>query len=219
MGDGNPSFYRKPASKHPKVYATRCFRCCDFVVRLGRSVWHADAVHRQGAERTSHSLEHVLISAGGNLAWSVGTEVKEADWHREGQTTIFGLFDWNAFFLRLPLLRKVQNKCDGGEEKQAIRALGDWVRPYKGHHFYQSGRSKIEASAVELIWRKHPVDCRAGDGKHRVSCWCGTPAANLIVDFLNQGLQSFVWQLLKLPSEMQVLSAHEEQESVGYYWN
>ena len=46
--------------------------------------------------------------------------------------------------------------------------------------FYLSGRSKIEASAFELTWRKHPVEYHAGGGKHRVACRCGTPAANLM---------------------------------------
>ena len=30
-------------------------------------------------------LEHVLISAGGKLAWPISTDVKEVDRHREGQ--------------------------------------------------------------------------------------------------------------------------------------
>ena len=45
----------------------------------------------------------------------------------------------------------------------------------------------IEASAFELIWREHPVECHAGDGKHRVACLCGTPAVNLFASCHNQG--------------------------------
>ena len=37
---------------------------------------------------------------------------------------------------------------------------------------YQSGRSKIEASAFELTWRQYPVERHAGDGKHRAACRC-----------------------------------------------
>ena len=44
-----------------------------------RSVWNVDAVRRLGVESTSRSLEHVLFSAGGNLAWPISVEVKEVD--------------------------------------------------------------------------------------------------------------------------------------------
>ena len=44
-----------------------------------RSVWHVDGVRRQGAESKSRSLEHVLFSAGGKLAWPINAEVKEVD--------------------------------------------------------------------------------------------------------------------------------------------
>ena len=57
--------------------------CCAITYR---SVWHVDAVRRLGDESTSSSLEHVLFSAGGKLAWPISAEVKEIDWHREGQT-------------------------------------------------------------------------------------------------------------------------------------
>ena len=46
-----------------------------------RSVWQADAVRRLGAESKSHSLEHVLFSAGAKLAWPIIAEVKEVDLH------------------------------------------------------------------------------------------------------------------------------------------
>ena len=52
--------------------------------------------------------------------------------------------------------------------------------------FYISGRGKIGASVFELTWRKHPVECHAGDGKHRVDCRTGTPASNPIASFQNQ---------------------------------
>ena len=64
--------------------------------------------------------------------------------------------------------------------------------------FYLFGQSKIKASAFELTWRKHNVECHAGDGKHRVTCRCGTPAANPIAGCHSQGLQSLVWQLLNI---------------------
>ena len=53
-----------------------------------RSVLHVNAVRRLGAEMKSRSLEHVLISAGGKLAQPISAEVKEADWHRQGQTNL-----------------------------------------------------------------------------------------------------------------------------------
>ena len=48
-----------------------------------------------------------------------------------------------------------------------------------------------EASAFDLA-RKHPVECLAVDGKHRVACLCGTPVANPIASCHNKGLQSIV---------------------------
>ena len=62
--------------------------------------------------------------------------------------------------------------------------------------FYLSGRSKVEALAFELTWRKQLVKCHTGDGKHYVACRCGTPAANPVAGCHNQGLQSVLWQLL-----------------------
>ena len=44
-----------------------------------RSVWYVDAVRRLEAEITSRSLEHVLFSMGGRLAWPISAEVKKVD--------------------------------------------------------------------------------------------------------------------------------------------
>ena len=39
----------------------------------------SQSVHRLEAESTSSSLEHVLFSAGGKLAWPISADVKEVD--------------------------------------------------------------------------------------------------------------------------------------------
>ena len=44
-----------------------------------RSVWHVNAVRRLWPESTSRSLEQVLFSAGGKLAWHISAEVKEVE--------------------------------------------------------------------------------------------------------------------------------------------
>ena len=49
-----------------------------------------------------------------------------------------------------------------------------------------------------MTWRKHPVECHAGDGKHCVACQCGMPAPNPIAGCHNQGLQNLMWQLLQI---------------------
>ena len=74
-----------------------------------RSVWLVGEVRRLGAESTASSLELVLVSAGGELAWPISAEVRE----RVGLTPKRsnengGRIDLNVFFFRLPLLRKIQ---------------------------------------------------------------------------------------------------------------
>ena len=46
------------------------------------STRHVGAMCHMGAESTSHSLEHILLSAGGKFAWPISTEVKEVNWHQ-----------------------------------------------------------------------------------------------------------------------------------------
>ena len=41
------------------------------------SMWYVNVVHRQATESMSPSLEHVLFSVGGKLAWQIDAEVKE----------------------------------------------------------------------------------------------------------------------------------------------
>ena len=44
-----------------------------------RSVRPVDTLRRVGAESTSRNLKHVLLTAGGMLAWPISAEVKEVD--------------------------------------------------------------------------------------------------------------------------------------------
>ena len=44
-----------------------------------RSLWHLNAVRRVEAEGMSRSLEHVLFSVGGKLAWPIIAEAKKVD--------------------------------------------------------------------------------------------------------------------------------------------
>ena len=58
------------------------------------------------------------------------------------------LFDLNVFFFRLPLLRKVQTKCDDREEKPGILAFGAQVRHYSGHHFIYPGEVRLKCQLL-----------------------------------------------------------------------
>ena len=55
-----------------------------------------------------------------------------------------GLFDSNVFFYPLPLLHKVQTKCDGSEEKQVILAVRAWVRHCTRHYFIYLGEVRLK---------------------------------------------------------------------------
>ena len=88
-----------------------------------RSVWYVSAVRRQGAESTSHYLEHVQFFC----VWKARSANKRGGErgrltprrpNKNGQ-----LSDSNVFLVCLPLLRKPQTECDGSEEKQVILAL------------------------------------------------------------------------------------------------
>ena len=98
-------------------------RYCHAITYL--SVWHVDAVRRRGAESTSRTLEHVgptiFLRWRARLANQRRGERGRLTPRRSNKNG--GLFDPNVFFFRLPLLRKVQTKCDGSEEKQVILTL------------------------------------------------------------------------------------------------
>ena len=87
-----------------------------------RSMWYVDAVCYLGTESTSFRICPIFC----------GWKARLAN-HRRGERSRLtpkrskrngGLFDSNVFFFRLPLLRKVQTKSDGSEEKQVIPTLG-----------------------------------------------------------------------------------------------
>ena len=160
-----------------------------------RSVWYVDVVFRLEAENTSHSSEDVLISVGGKLAWPISAEAKKVT-DTEKVKQKWRTLRFGCFLFCLPLFCKDQAKCDGSEEKQVILAFGARVR-HTGHHFYLSERRNIEEAAFDLTWRKHLVQYQAGDGKHRVTCRCGTPAANPIAGCHKQGLRSLACQIFK----------------------
>ena len=104
----------------------------------------------QGAESTSRSLEHILISVGGKLAWPISAEVKEVNWHWQDQTKMAD-----------SLSSKVQTKCNSSKEKQVILILRAWV-----HHIQdtilciwvkQDWRVNYW---IDLAWTSGQVPCR-----------------------------------------------------------
>ena len=92
-----------------------------------------------------------------------------------------GLYDSSVLFLRLPSLGKFWTQWDGSEEKHLFLTLGTWIRHnahHARHNFIYSGEVRSKQRFSKLTWHKHPVECRAGDGKHRVACRCGPSAWN-----------------------------------------
>ena len=89
-----------------------------------RSVWPVDAVRRLGIESTSRSLEHVLFLCGWKARLSNQRRSGRGRLTPRGSNKNDGRFDSNVFVFRLPLLPKVQAKCDDSEKKQVILAVG-----------------------------------------------------------------------------------------------
>ena len=85
-----------------------------------------------------------------------GWEACMANWHRDerGQLALRrsnkngGLFDSNAFFFLLPLLHKVQTKCNSSKEKRAILTVGASVGHEAGHHFSDQGEVRPECQLL-----------------------------------------------------------------------
>ena len=134
-----------------KIYFFRHLGLCNIILSIlwfcqvikYCCVWHDDAVRHLGAESMSCSFEHVLFSAGGKLAWSISTEVKEVDWHLESQTKMADS-SIRMSSLHLPLLHKVQTKCDSSQEMQVTLALGACVHHRTGHHFTYRGEVRVK---------------------------------------------------------------------------
>ena len=159
-------------------------------------MWHVDAVRHQGAESTLHSLEHVpFLQMESSLDQTAQRWKRSTDTEKVKQNG--GLFDSNVFFLHLPLLNKVQTKCDGSKEKQVILALRAWVHHHTGHHYIDPG--KLRSKHRLLSWPSVYIrpSTSWGNGNHRVACWCSMPALNPAACCRNLGLQSLVLQLLK----------------------
>ena len=94
-----------------------------------RSVWHVDAMRRQGvakskrflAECTSHCSEHVLfLRVESSLGQSAQRWKRLTDAVKVKQKCLTLRFEC---LLCLPFLRKVQTKREGSEEKQVILAV------------------------------------------------------------------------------------------------
>ena len=129
------------------------FDAAIFVVRLNCSVWHVGAVCRQGVESTSHSLEHILFSAGGKLAWLISAEAKEVDRHRQGQTKIAdSSVRTSSSIVCLYCAKSKPNATAARRNKSPSRHPRSGSLHSSSHRtpFYLSGRSKIEASAFAL---------------------------------------------------------------------
>ena len=123
------------------------------------------------------------ISAGGMLACPISAEVKEIDWHRDGQTKMadssIRMCVCVCVFVVVVVvvcLYCTKSKLSATAERRNNHPRSRSLSPSSYRTpFYLSRRSNIEASAIELTWRKHPVERHAGDGKHHVAFRCGTP--------------------------------------------
>ena len=112
----------------PTVYATRCFRCCDFFVRLNIAACGISS----GDRKQVVQIRTRPIFCGWRARLANQRKVER------GQLTprrSHKMADSNVFFSRVHLLHKVQTKCDDSEEIQVILALGARVRHHTGHHF------------------------------------------------------------------------------------
>ena len=106
-----------------------------------RGLWHVDVVRRLGAEGTSRTWEHVLISAGGKVVWPISVEVKQVDWHWEGQTRMEDFSIRVSSFFCL-CCSKPKLRATTAKRNESILALGARVHHHTGQHFVYSGEVK-----------------------------------------------------------------------------